>query len=89
MSADNVVVESRDTELLPTPQPPSPWSDPVPLVDITDPAMADICTAAVRLLRIVDPVNNTESVVIQRNIVAEGVPVRTVEYRISAGRDES
>jgi hypothetical protein len=85
MPDDDVVVESRVTEYLPTPQPPGPWSPPTPLVDLTEAAVAEACTAVVGLLGIVDPVNNTESVVIQRNCVVQGIPVRQVEYRVSAG----
>ena len=82
MDISDVVVQSRDTELMPTPQPPSEWSDNIPLSKFTGSVGLTLMMATLSLMPN-EPFNNITSIVVSRNVVVNGTPVRTVDYRIS------
>ena len=84
---DGVMVRCRSIEHLPGNQlepgvPEREWSDAALLSTYTDPAVGFALTAAVMSLAPNEPWNSITSVVVRRNVVANGLPIRSLEYEV-------
>ena len=80
----DIVVRSRDTEHMPSPQNPGPWSNPSPFVALQPGAPETYALAfygAAALLG--EPEANASSIVVSVNVGSADAPIRTVDYEFS------